>query len=111
MNSLRLDNNIPERTDFKITPYWLLGFVEGDGSFSVRRSENFRLVFSLTQTSKEVALFEAIKSFIINLPGDFTSRRDYNSAVSLYVGKAGNNYKPTINIGITNTDFCPFLMF
>lgn len=47
----------------------------------------------------------AIKSFIIDLPGKFTSRRNYSSAVSLFLGKAVNNSKPTVNIRITNTDF------
>lgn len=105
MNTLRSDSATPVFTDFKITPYWLLGFVEGDGSFSVRRSDNFLLVFSLTQSHKEVALFKAIKDFICSLPGNFTSRRNYDSVVSLSLGKAFNNSKPIVKIGITNSVF------
>jgi len=105
MNTLRLDDSIPDRRDFKITPYWLLGFVEGDGSFSVTRSYNYILAFSLIQTFKEVALFEAIKNFILDLPGEFTNRRGNSNVVSLFMGKAVNNSKPTVSIKITNTDF------
>jgi len=105
MNSSRLDDNIPERRDFNITPYWLLGFVEGDGSFSITRSQNFILSFSLIQTFKEIALFEAIKNFILNLPGKFTGRRSDSNVVSLYKGKAVNNSKSTVNIKITNAEF------
>lgn len=38
--------------DINITPYWLLGFIEGDGSFSVNK-ENFLLNFSIAQTIKD----------------------------------------------------------
>jgi hypothetical protein len=31
MNKLRSDDTSPVLKYFKITPYWLLGFVEGDG--------------------------------------------------------------------------------
>jgi len=62
-------------------------------------------VFSLTQTSSDVALFEAIRVFICSLPGNYTSRRNYDSTVSISLSKAVNNSKPTVNLGITNSVF------
>ena len=46
-----------------ISSYWLLGFVEGDGSFHFT---NNRAIFSITQKDKQV--LEAISIFFKNLP-------------------------------------------
>ena len=35
MNTLRTNFILPNSHKILITPYWLLGFIEGDGSFSV----------------------------------------------------------------------------
>ena len=54
--------------DIKITNYWLLGFIEGEGSFSVA-SYKFRVRFGLGQLSYEKPLLEIILSFLESLPG------------------------------------------
>jgi NADH-ubiquinone oxidoreductase chain 5 len=105
MNNRRLDQESPKLKDFIITPYWFLGFVEGEGSFSVKKGGNFLLVFSLCQSSNNLPLMEAIKYFICNLPGDYKSRRNYDSVVSLSTAKAVNNSKPVTQIAITNNYF------
>lgn len=46
-----------------ISSYWLLGFVEGDGSFHFT---NNRAIFSITQKDRQV--LEAISIFLQNLP-------------------------------------------
>lgn len=46
-----------------ISSYWLLGFVEGDGSFHFT---NNRAIFSITQKDRQV--LEAISIFLKNLP-------------------------------------------
>lgn len=46
-----------------ISSYWLLGFIEGDGSFHFT---NDRAIFSITQKDKQV--LEAISIFLQNLP-------------------------------------------
>jgi hypothetical protein len=79
--------------------------VEGEGSFSVKKGGNFLLVFSLCQSSNNLPLMEAIKYFICNLPGDYKSRRNYDSVVSLSTAKAVNNSKPVTQIAITNNYF------
>jgi hypothetical protein len=50
----------------KITPYWLLGFVEGEGTFNVSKSKDFSLEFGVCQTlsEKKVMLETASKIFI-----------------------------------------------
>ena len=39
MNKSRVDYNQHEDHSINITPYWLLGFVEGDGYFSFNRQD------------------------------------------------------------------------
>lgn len=97
-----------KRTEFKmpdkplITNYWLLGFVEGEGSFSVRRESNkFELLFSISQSVKDEVLMDAIKNFLLNLPG--ISGLDVVKK-SIYIPK-GINHKPVIQLAISQTDF------
>lgn len=70
-----LKNNMnSQRTLFKkdlshkiiVSPYWLLGFVEGEGSFNVTGSD-FDLRFSVTQSEVDLAVLEAIREFLLNL--------------------------------------------
>lgn len=78
-----LKNNMnSNRTDFEmsdyylnhpivITPNWLLGFVEGEGSFFVLRrpsSNSYSLVFGLTQSYTNLELMKAIRDYFNNLP-------------------------------------------
>lgn len=66
-NSMNSKRTILDMSSHKIniTPEWLLGFVEGDGSFSVIKA-GLILTFSITQKGNLV-LMEAIKSFFIDL--------------------------------------------
>lgn len=64
MNSKRIDFNLPEDHKIVITPYWLLGFTEGDGSFLSDNNKNTgRPVFDLTQKNSN-QLLESIKSYL-----------------------------------------------
>lgn len=47
MNTLRI--NYPEDHRIIITPYCLIGFIEGDGSFSVSSASGFPLRFLIVQ--------------------------------------------------------------
>ena len=47
MNRLRLDYTTPKDKVINITPYWFLGFIEGEGCFSINKHNNYRLDFSL----------------------------------------------------------------
>jgi hypothetical protein len=69
MNRLRLDYALPEDKFISITPYWLLGFIEGEGCFSINKHNNYRLDFSLCQSSTNFELMKSIKLYLENLPG------------------------------------------
>lgn len=65
MNSQRFDFSLPESYKIRITSNWILGFVEGEGSFSLRKDYN--LTLSIGQSIKDLALMKAIKDFFDNL--------------------------------------------
>jgi hypothetical protein len=48
-----------------IRPLWLLGFVEGDGSFNIWR-ENIDTVFAIVQTEKQKLVLMKIKDYLLN---------------------------------------------
>nr|YP_010714082.1 LAGLIDADG homing endonuclease [Fuscoporia gilva]WDD39645.1 LAGLIDADG homing endonuclease [Fuscoporia gilva] len=62
INSLRASYDGYNLTKDMINKYWLLGFVEGDGSFYFTNS---KAVFSITQKDKQV--LEAIATFLQNI--------------------------------------------
>ncbi len=63
MNTARLDYNGYTVSHTMINAYWLLGFVEGDGSFY---SSNNTVVFSIRQ--KDKAVLEQIAIYLQNIP-------------------------------------------
>lgn len=72
MNSKRTDfdmSSIYNKDTIDININWLLGFIEGEGSFfALRRTPtNFSLVFNLTQLNNNKLLMEAIQEFFNNL--------------------------------------------
>lgn len=83
-----------------ITNYWFLGFVEGDGSWSVDK-KNYLLSFSIAQSSKDLELMEAIKNYLNNLNSHF------NDVVSLVRHKNNKrvNQSDMINLIVTKTEF------
>ena len=62
MNNLRTSYDAYNLTKDMVNKYWLLGFVEGDGSFYFTNS---KAVFSITQKDKKV--LEAIATFLQNI--------------------------------------------
>lgn len=67
MNKGRTNFSMPTEHKYRITPYWLLGFVEGDGSFFIRR-KNYQLYFSIAQHSRDLELINKIADFLYDLP-------------------------------------------
>lgn len=53
---------MPSSHIIRITPYWLLGFIEDDGSFFV--NSQMCSIFSFTITASQSRLMNAIKFFI-----------------------------------------------
>jgi len=106
MNKNRIDFNQPKGHFINITPYWLLGFVEGDGYFSVN-SKNYSLKFGIGQTSQEIEVLEAVQQFLLGLPGKYAIKRNNSNLVKLdvYNPAKGRDHKPMAYITVNQTDF------
>ena len=77
--------------------------MEGEGSFSIQKGDNFILVFSVTQGSKDLLLMEAIKDFICNLPGDYKIRNNHKGGiVSISTSLSESNRYPVSKLSVTN---------
>jgi LAGLIDADG endonuclease len=69
MNKSRVEFNMPKGHQIKITKYWLLGLIEGEGSFSLAK-EKLRPDFQLLFTAAQKPLLIEIKKYLIsNLVG------------------------------------------
>nr|ATI20228.1 LAGLIDADG endonuclease [Juglanconis oblonga]ATI20388.1 LAGLIDADG endonuclease [Juglanconis oblonga] len=102
------------RDDIKITPYWLLGFVEGDGSFFVRKGKSLALRFSIGQSFQERILLDSIKEYFLSLPGvakpthlDISESGDCKgySPIKVSIEKPYGGAKPACRLLISNTTF------
>lgn len=75
MNLKRIIFKYPSDHSICVTPYWLLGLIEGEGSFSITKRPHVGLSFRLTLTESQAPLIHAIKKYIDNLG---TSHLDTN---------------------------------
>ena len=94
---------ISKLDDIKITKHWLLGFIEGEGSFFIVK-EGFATTFTLGQISREKPLLEKIVEFFKSYNEKFYIKE---SSLSIY-DKAkddGINQNPYSEIQISNLDF------
>jgi hypothetical protein len=111
MNKQRTNFQMPGSYRPRITPNWLLGFVEGEGSFNVVRG--YGLTFSLNQSSKDYALMVAIKDYLNNLPGAVEYTRSEKEGVvylGTYMGATNNEITRVIisQIGYIRSVLIPF---
>lgn len=58
MNSKRTDYYNYNKTEFDITPHWLLGFVEAEGTFGIK---NLTPYFQVAQNNKCKILWKLLK--------------------------------------------------
>ena len=63
---------MPIEHKISITPYWFLGFIEGEGSFSIGKSAvknrfKFYSQFTIALTESQKPVLDAIKNFIDQL--------------------------------------------
>lgn len=107
MNKKRTHFNQQEGHRINITPYWFLGFIEAEGYFSVATAINKGVAFGLGQTASEFKVLEAIKDFLLALPGNYNiSRIDTNPVCISCDSKAKYvNSKPMVKIKIVKADF------
>jgi hypothetical protein len=103
MNRLRLDYTMPKDKVINITPYWLLGFIEGEGCFSINKHNNYRLDFSLSQSSTNRDLMKSVKDYLENLPG---TEGNYTNALGISEVRSNNpNHESTTRIETTRIPF------
>nr|AZL93777.1 LAGLIDADG homing endonuclease [Endoconidiophora resinifera] len=82
MNTKRVQTDMPVDHKLTITKDWLLGYIEGDGSFSLER-KYLNAIFSLAGTGEQLLLFNKIKEFLVN-----ELFKDKYSLFKLGLGKA-----------------------
>lgn len=78
----------------------LLVFVPSEGGST--------LIFNIGQTISERPVMEAIKRFLLSLPGNYTNRANYDGvALSTHLPpkNSSQNQQPSILIEITETEF------
>ena len=64
MNTKRIDFSMPKSHNINITPYWLLGLIEGEGSFCLMNSKTFVVCFCISLIAPQAPLIEAIKEYL-----------------------------------------------
>lgn len=105
MNRNRKDLKLSSDHQYLITPYWFLGFVEGEGSFWVSTKE-LRLCFGLTQANTDLELMKEICQFLNNLPGAKSDPGcDYEGARVFISRKQTPERRGQCDIKVTDTGF------
>ena len=115
MNTKRTNTILPKDHKIVITKSWLLGYIEGDGSFFLSRTD-IDPVFSISASAEQLVLFENIKAFLENNLG-FDKYSQFKllitKAIAINKVKAREIGKPSVilsikNIKILNNYFIPY---
>ena len=116
MNTNRIDFYRPEKSKIVITPSWLLGFVEGDGTFFVRR-DTLTPVFCIQITGVQQEVLVKTQEFLekslgFNLYSLYKLKN--SSTIALTTIKPINNNKSKLaltikNVRVINNFLIPFL--
>jgi hypothetical protein len=116
VNTSRTDFNMPLDHQVKITPYWLLGLIEAEGSFYLNR-DPIRPGFQILLTAAQEPLLIKIKEYLENNLGfDLYSlwRIKNSSVISVNPKKAVGKSKPAVtfdirDVRILHNYFLPYL--
>ena len=116
MNTNRVNFDRPENFKIVITKWWLLGFVEGDGSFFMRR-DTFTPVFCIEITGVQLDVLIKIKEFLekslgFNLYSLYKLK--HSSIIAVTTVKARKDSKSSVsliikNVRVLNNYLVPFL--
>jgi hypothetical protein len=113
MNTKRVNFKMPSTHTIRVTPYWLLGLIEGEGCFSLVDLKNIGISFSLALTSVQIPLIHAIKNFLdsygiedVNLKASPQYLEIISQRTSIYAkDKSTTNGKPVIEFQIRAISF------
>ena len=106
MNSSRIKYNYSLIPNLQVNPYWLLGFIEGEGSFGLK---NLSPYFQIGQHTKNLKVLQCIALYLQSIPKGFTF--SINS-VPLFVSNALHSNNKISVISINNIDaLYDYLMF
>jgi hypothetical protein len=105
MNSKRIYFQLPESHQYRITPYWFLGFVEGEGSFFIK-TKDLKLTFNIGQADIDLALMKEIKDFLKDLPGAEKYGKEKSSLVNFSISqKTKDQHKNFVLISISHMGY------
>lgn len=110
MNDKRVNFSLPEN-HIKITDNYLLGYIEGDGSFFFNKSDN-TVRISLITITEDRFLLEKIKEYLINQLDEYSLILAKNTKL-IFINnkKARGNTKPVTELVISQIDFiCNYLI-
>ena len=100
MNTNRTDFTMPNNHKIVITPYWFLGFSEGESSFLVTLERGHRFLISQNARQKQVML--AIKEFLIS---ESVCPKDRQPNILLSLTPAKGNVQAWIKLFLTDSLF------
>jgi hypothetical protein len=113
MNNKRTNFSLPSG-HIRITPNWLLGLIEGEGSFQLFRRDLVP-AFSLSLTEVQRPVIESIVTFLeAKLDKYSLVKASHTKLFNLNLEKASDNARPKIKLSITQLEyliniFIPFL--
>lgn len=104
MNTNRSYFGTSESRKFRITPYWVLGFIEGEGSFHII-SKDYYPRFSIGQSAKDLALMEELKNFFNSLEGELRRAKGRSHHQKDVAHLSINNETDMVILAINQGDF------
>ena len=103
MNSKRTTFVMPSTHTIRITPYYLLGLFEGEGSFSLSNINTMAISFSISLTAAQAPLIKAVKDYLTSVFVDTVHLKSFfptdymdiiNEIVFIYPRKATPSLSP-----------------
>jgi len=113
MNKNRDVFEMPSTHIIKITPYYLLGLIEGEGTFCLNDPKNMGVSFSIALTAVQLPLINAIKDFFDKYMIDdkyLEASPEYSNFISqrsnIHIKKKSTaNGKPAVNFSIRQVNY------
>lgn len=107
MNTQRTQFDFPLNHKINITPYWLLGFVEAEGSFFLQKGkDSLTLKFYIGQNINDENVMLAIQEFLLSLT-EVNKQNLKTQPVYFYLDKRLKfvNKKALVSVGTINPEY------